>query len=239
MNTLRRSMALALLGAGAVFGQARAEVSAELDAFGSYVRTVVETGASVRNPRIWAVTRLRIGHVALNSRGDKAGDLYPAVAEDGAHQRWPWVVWSHFNGLDYDLVWSRWDGRGWSPTTAVVPGNDRSDAVDPAVAISADGRPCAVWLSRGAGATTVQMSMFLVSVWSPPMVISDLGDDAMSPRVAWLSDGRIQVDYDTIGAHVTKTIAFIKPLSITDDLNPGTPSGVTTNVTQPPLGGGK
>src|SRR5262245_60683746 len=147
MNTLRRSMALALLGAGAVFGQARAEVSAELDAFGSYVRTVVETGASVRNPRIWAVSRFRIGHVALNSRGDKAGDLFPAVAEDASHQRWPWVVWSHFNGQDYDLVWSRWDGRGWSPTTAVVPGIDRSDAVDPAVAVSADGRPCAVWLS--------------------------------------------------------------------------------------------
>src|SRR5262249_40405978 len=94
MNTLRRSMALALLGAGAVFGQARAEVSAELDAFGSYVRTVIVANASVRNPRIWSVSPYRTGRIALNSRGDLAGDLYPAVAEDAAHQRWPWVVWS-------------------------------------------------------------------------------------------------------------------------------------------------
>ncbi|HEX4823162.1 MAG TPA: hypothetical protein VFV19_02505 [Candidatus Polarisedimenticolaceae bacterium] len=237
MNTLRRSMALALLSAGAVFGQARAEVSAELDAFGGYVRTVIEANASVRNPRIWTVSHLRMGRVALNTRGDRSGDLYPAVAEDTAHQRWPWVVWSHFNGLDFDLVWSRWEGRGWSQVKAVVPGIDRSDAVDPAIAISAGGRPYVVWLSRGAGAATVQMSMFLVSVWSPPMVISDPGDDAMSPQIAWLSDGRIQVDYDTIGAHVTKTITFASTSTVTDDLNPGTSAGVTSNVTQPPIGG--
>jgi len=236
MNTLRRSVSLALVCTCAVFSVARAEVSAEVDAFGRYVRTVIEASASVRNPRIWTVSHLRTGRVALNSRGDHAGDLYPAVAEDATHQRWPFVVWSHFNGLDYDLVWSRWEGRGWSPTRAVVPGTGRADAVDPAVAVSADGHPCAVWLSRGAGAATVQMSIFLVSAWSAPLVISDPGDDAMSPSIAWLSDGRVQIDYDTIGAHVTKTIAFLEPLTIGDDTNPLNPS-VTTNVTQPPIGG--
>ena len=234
MNTLRRSMGLALLSACALFGQARAEVSAELDAFGGYVRTVIEASASVRNPRIWTVSHLRSGRVALNARGDRTGDLYPAVAEDATHQRWPFVVWSHFNGLDFDLVWSRWEGRGWSKVGTIVSGP--SDAVDPAVAISADGRPCAVWLSRGTGGATVQMSLFLVSTWSAPIVISDPGDDAMSPSIAWLSDGRIQIDYDTIGAHITKTIAFVEPLTITDDPSPLPPT-VTSTVTQPPLGG--
>jgi hypothetical protein len=231
MNTLPKSIAAALLGIAAVVAPARAEVNL----FGSYVRTVITTSASVRNPRIWTVTHARFGRAPLNPRGDVAGDLFPAVAEDATQQRWPWVVWSHFNGTDYDLVWSRWSGDGWTAIAPLEADGNPADAVDPAIAMSSDGRPHAVWLSRAAGPATVELSIFLVSRWMAPLAISDPGEDAMNPAIAFLPDGHIQVSYDTIAAHVTKLISFARPLTITDELTPFPSVTVTSTFTAPPL----
>ena len=82
----RRSLAAAaalLLTAPLAAPAIRAEVSAETDAFGRYVRTIVVTQASVRQHRIWQTVRRSIwGHQALNPNGDRTGDMYPAIAEN-------------------------------------------------------------------------------------------------------------------------------------------------------------
>ena len=238
MNTSRRSVIGAILAALAVAVPARAEVSAEMNAFGRYVRTVIYASASVRNPRIWTVSRARFGNVPLNPGGDAVGDLFPVVAEDASPQRWPWVVWSRYNGNDFDLVWSRWNGTQWSPIAPVDRARDAADAVDPSIAIGSDG-PRLVWLSRGDGPAQVMLSIFLATQWMVPFPVSDPGEDAMNPTITLLPDGRMQVTYDTLAARVTKIVEFARPMTITDDLFPTGNVGATTTTTVPPVGGQK
>jgi hypothetical protein len=226
--------ASALVAGLALAGPVRAEVSAETDAFGNYLRTVIYASASVKNPRIWSAGRPRFGRWPLNRNGDATGDLFPVVRENPAQRNWPWALWSHFNGRDYDLVWSRWAGASWSAIAPVAADPSPDDAVDPSLAFGADGRPYAVWLSRNEGSAEVSMSIFLATQWMAPFRISEIGEDAVNPSIAVLPDGRIQVTYDTAVAHVTTIVAFAQPMTITDDLTPF--NTVTVSSTASPLG---
>jgi hypothetical protein len=232
MNSSRRLFAGALLAGLAVATSARAEVAAQTNGVGVYVRTVIYANASLHNPRIWSVIRPRVGCVPLNPAGDATGDLFPAIAENRTQSQWPWVMWSHFNGSDYDLVWARWQGTRWSPISPVEAAGSPDDALEPALAFGAEGRPYAVWLSEGAGRASVSVSLFLATQWMTPFRVSDLGEDASNPSIAVLPDGRIQVGYDTPDSHVTRIVAFARPMTITDDL---TPFGTVT-VSPPPDG---
>jgi len=229
MNTSRRLLVGAVLLGTALVTPVRAEVSAVTDVFGQYVRTVIYANASIRTPRIWHVSRPRIGFIPLNPHGDAAGDLLPVIAENTAQHGWPWAVWSHFNGREYNLVWSRWLGGSWSPVAPIEAVPAVGDAVDPFLAFGGDGRAYAVWLSRGTGPAEVKLSIFLATQWMAPYVVSDVGEDAADPSIALLPDGQMQVSYDTPTAHVTKIVAFARPMTITDDLTPF--SNVTTSAT--------
>lgn len=228
MKTARRLLAIGALALLAPCAPLRAEVSAETDALGHYLRTVVFTTASVKNNlRIWAVNRIKANYSPLNPAGDLTGDLFPLVAENSAQQRWPWVAWSRFNGRDYDLVWSRWLGTGWSPVSQIEPGPGPDDAIDPDIAFDAGGRTHMVWLSRGSGPAQVNLSIFLSTHWMMPFRVSDATDDALNPTVTVLADGTIQVSYDTPRGRVTKIIRFAKPKTITDDITPFNTLSVT------------
>jgi hypothetical protein len=233
MNTSRRLLASALVAGFGFAAPLRAEVSAETNALGSYLRTVIYANASVKHPRIWSVSRPRVGRSPLNPDGDATGDLFPAIGENQAQRGWPWALWSHFNGRDYDLVWSRWRGTGWSPVAPVEADPAADDAVDPSLAFGADGRPYAVWLSRGEGTAEVSMSIFLATQWMAPFRISEIGEDAVDPSIAVLPDGRIQVSYDTPVAHVTTIVVFAQPMTILDDLTPF--NTVTVSTTESPI----
>lgn len=220
MNTSRKLFAGALVAGLALALPARAEVSAETNVLGGYLRTVIRTNASIKSPRIWGVTRPMFGRSPLNPDGDATGDLFPVVRENPAQQRWPWALWSHFNGRDYDLVWSRWLGTSWSAIESVEAVTSIDDAVDPALAFGVDGRPYAVWVSRGAGPARVSMSIFLATRWMLPFGVSEIGEDSADPEILVLPDGRLQVSYDTPEARITKIVSFARPLTITDDLTP-------------------
>jgi len=215
-----------LTGAGIVVlataGQAaRAEVSAQTDATGTYLRTVVFSNTSARNFRIWSVTRLRFGSWPLNPSGDASGDLWPVISESPVGQRWPWVVWSHFNGRDFDLVWSRWTGSGWMAISNVDSAPDGRDALDPKVNFDVSGRPHMAWVSSGvSGADHVYLSVFLASRWMTPFLVSDPTEDATNPEIGVETDGAITVSYDTPTGHVMRTVSFLHPATITDDITP-------------------
>jgi hypothetical protein len=230
MNTSRKLFAGVVLAGLTLAVPARAEVAAETNVFGNYVRTVIYAGASARHPRIWSVTRMRLGFTPLNPRGDATGDLLPVVAENPAQQGWPLAVWSRFNGLNYDLVWSRWEGRSWSPIAAVEEGPSPFDAIDPVIAFNANGRAHMVWMSQDDSSSTVYLSIFQGGKWMSPYRVSDPGELAIRPAIEVLADGSVLASYDTSTLHVVKTIIFAVPTTITDDLNPfGT--GATTTAT--------
>jgi hypothetical protein len=236
MNTARKFLTGAALAALAACLPARAEVSAQTDTGGNYLRTVIYSNASAKNFRIWTVSRLRLGYWPLNPSGDLSGDLWPTIAEGPLNQRWPWVVWSHFDGQTFDLVFSRWTGTGWMVTSNVAASASGRDELDPRVSFDMTGRPHLVWVSSGvAGPDHVYLSVFLSTRWMAPFLVSNPLEDAQNPDIVVQPDGTIVVSYDTPAGHVTRTVRFLHPLTITDDITPFSTVSVTSTTTTPSL----
>lgn len=234
MRAMRSALAFALLGIAGLYAPARAEVSAQLDATGNYVRTVVFTNASVHNLRIWTVTRAKVSYVPLNPTGDVSGDLWPYIVDSPTAQRWPWAVWSHFNGGDYDLVFSRWNGTSWQPTSGVEDAAGADDALSPRLAYDPSARPHLVWLSASAdGHATVMLSVYLATCWMAPFPVSSPDEAPSNPEITVLPDGTIQISYDTVWGRVTKEVQFARPYTITDDITPFNAIWVTNMSSTP------
>ncbi len=215
------AVAGALLAGVAAEIPARAEVSAEVDAYGTYVRTVVLSSASLRSLKIWTVARARAAMFQpLNPDGDLNGDLWPFIAENPYDANRPWVVWSRFNGRDYDLAWSRWTPAGWSPVEWVEHATNLGDDMDPFVAIGPDSRPYVTWWRGENGIGRVYFSVFLATAWGPATPVSDPDVDSRSPVITVEPDGTIVVQFDTPGGPVTRRIKLILPTTITDDIIP-------------------
>ena len=219
MNIARKLFAVAIV-AGCCASAVHAEVAAETDVFGTYVRTVVSSNTS-RVLRIWTVGRVRPTHWPLNPSGDSNGDLFPYVAENPAQGRWPWVAWSRFNGTDYDLAWSRWTGRGWTPVATVETVPDGSDALAPALSFDAGGRAYAVWESHTpSGASQVRFSLFLSTRWMTSIQVSGDDENASEPAISVRDDGTVEVTYETPEGPMIRLLRIVRPWTITDDITP-------------------
>lgn len=210
---------LILLLVGCAFG-ARAEVSAELDSLEDYVRTVILANSSMKNLRIWSVVRARTDMVPLNPDGDARGDLWPVIGEL-PQSRGAWVVWSAFNGEEYDLAWSRWlpEGR-WRDPAWLAASDAVGDDLDTDITVEPDGRPYIAWWREENGIGRVFISFYLSTRWLAPYLVSDAGVDSRYPRLDLDEDGDIRVTYHTPDGRTTKVVVFRRPDTITDELNP-------------------
>lgn len=230
MRTRRRSSlaATALLLTTVLGTPSRAEVSAETDAYGNYVRTTILSQASVRQCRIWRVLRRHVwGAYPLNPDGDRNGDQFPTIGENPENHNYPWAMWSRFNGYDYDLAWSRWERGGWTSIQWVGDNPEPGDDLGPALAFDTTGRPYAAWWRDDGGTGTVYLSMFLVTRWMTPFAISEAEVDSRYPAVAFLPDGSLQVRYQTATGPEVRIIGLTFPDTITDDF---TPFGTVTRI---------
>jgi hypothetical protein len=240
MRTHRNLLAaIALLAATGYAFEVRAEVAAETDVSGNYLRTAIVAGASTKRLKIWSVTRLRPLSYALNPGGDVNGDLWPLVAENPHDANRPWVVWSRYTGAGYDLAWARWLQTGWTrPAWVEEPGEAaHGDDLDPRVAFASTGRPYLVWWRNEGGIGRVYLSIFLESRWMAAYPVSSEGVDSRSPGIVLLDDGRMQIDYDTPAGHVVDFVTLNRPLSITDDIDPmARINGGASGSTVPPAG---
>ena len=102
------------------------EVSARLDEDGNYVGMSFRFGTQAR---IWSSPAPTLTRRPLNANGDILGDLAPTIVESPLSGRWPVAVWAHPNGPDYDLVFSRWTGRSWTPMAFSSNGNASASRV--------------------------------------------------------------------------------------------------------------
>jgi len=200
---------------------AAAEVAVRTERNGDYAGTevIVRTG---NGSEVWAPTmRSRRLHT-LNPFGDRRGDLWPAVVESSQVPHHPWVVWSRFNGADYDLVWSRWADGAWTSEQWIVGhGPTRGDDLDPDLRFSDDGLPYVVWWRDENGIGRVYFSAFLAGRWAPPVAVSPSGKDGRHPVIRTATaDGIVQIDYQFEGETVSQALALVGPGTITDDINP-------------------
>jgi hypothetical protein len=205
---------------------ARAEVSVETDPFGNYLRTVVYANTSGRTLRVWGVQRSRPLAFPLNRQGDFLRDGWPTIAENPAAGGWPWVFWSRSNGSDYDLVYSRWLGAGWSEIAWVEAGPSAGDDLDPSADFDDEGQAVLAWWRNESGTGRIYLSRFQSAGWTAPLLLSDPAVDSRYPTVTALPDGAVRVDFHTPDGTVSVVVSFRKPLSINDDLAPvgATPS---------------
>ena len=101
---------LLILGACA---PALAEVSVRTDRNGDYLATqVFYAGNDGYEKKVWSPRGRGIRKVeVLNEHGDANGDLWPEICESSIAPHYPLVVWSRFNGTEFDLAWSLWTGQ--------------------------------------------------------------------------------------------------------------------------------
>jgi len=197
----------------------RAEVTAEVDPTGRYVRTLIISRMTVERVSIWAAVP-RSGYVPLNPYGDLSQDLWPVLLEDPAAGNWPWVVWSRFNGADYDLAWSRWTDRGWQDVRWLQDAHLMGNDVDPDLTLDQKSRPYVAWWSDQAGVGQVYFSVFLETRWMDAYRVSDPGVDSRYPTITAQPDGSITVDFDTPGGVQRRTLLLNEGVSINDDADP-------------------
>jgi hypothetical protein len=158
---------------------------------------------------------------ALNPNGDSNGDLWPTITEGPSAPHYPMVVWSKFNGANYDIAWSRWTDHGWAPVEWLMDGEMPGDDLDADLVIDAHGeRPYLVWWSDTDSAGKVYFSVYLADNWIPPLLISNPEVDSRYPTVEVVAEGMLKVLYDTPNGTVTQFVALGSPDTITDDINP-------------------
>ena len=105
----------------------------------------------------------RIGGALLNPRGDANGDLWPTIVKSSVAPHYPWVVWSRFNGANYDLAWSRWQGSTWGSIQWILPERTPGDDLDADLTFDQKGTPYVVWWRESEeGLGEVYLSMGVV-----------------------------------------------------------------------------
>lgn len=201
--------------------ETQAEVAVRTDRFGDYVATQVITKGSRGEPAIWGQNgRISRRHYVLNPDGDRNGDLWPLVAESNRSPHYPWVVWSRFNGEDYDMAWARWTGKRWSPIGWVESEATTGNDLDPDVSFDVTGRAYIVWSREENGSTRVYLSVYLVNRWMDGFLVSDPTQDSRYPTIVNHEGDALEVEYRTSQGTVRQFVAFSRPVTITDDINP-------------------
>jgi hypothetical protein len=222
MTKHSRLFALGLCLLFAVSASVHAEVSVRTDRDGHYVTTqVTVSGPHGKETKIWSPSGRGNRRAApLNPYGDANGDLFPAIAESTDSTRHPWVVWSRFNGVSYDVAWSRWTDNGWSPIEWISPGSGLEDDLDPDVAFDKSGRTYCVWWSEEDGTGRVYASNYEGRRWTGAYLLSDPAEDSRYPTFYTGDDGLLRVRYLTPRGLVDEVISQRDPDTITDDINP-------------------
>jgi hypothetical protein len=224
---MRRGLFAATLALVALsFGlESRAEIRVVTDRNGDYRETrilmpdMLAFGAGASN--VWTPVG-RVGKDAtLNPTGADNRDLWPAIAESKGSANRAWAVWSRLDGLDYDLVWSRWTDDGWQRIEWLDEGTaGQGDDLDPYITFDINGRTYVAWWRAEGDFGRVYLSMFLVTQWMTAFPVSDFDVDSRYPSVEVLSDGTIFVKYETPEGTVVHTVVFDEPVTITDDIDP-------------------
>jgi lysophospholipase L1-like esterase len=119
--------------------------------------------------------------------------LSPSVALDG--NGFPWVVWSAYDGHDYEIYCSHWNGKTWSKEEKITD-NDGTDS-SPALAFAYGAVPIVVW-SQFSGRVSSLAGKYRSGLnWSREIQIASSQDHFnKSPKIA-VRDDRIGITWQS------------------------------------------
>jgi len=131
----------------------------------------------------------------------------------------PWVVWSAYDGLDYEIFVSSWNGESWSPEEKITD-NGQAD-LSPAIAFVHGTIPLVLW-SRTSGPASALYAQYKQGYdWSPEIqVIQTQNETLRSPKIAVLDD-RLAVTWES-GEAIRSFSLLFRDLAEKASLVPGT-----------------
>ncbi len=174
---------LCFLCVGSLF----AEVSVVLDGQGRYVKTLTLFKTKHHQTFYWEPIRKGIpDYQMLNITGDLNGDDQPRFAEH-PFEKTPWVVWPYFDGVDFEIVYSRWTGSGWSHPLPVWDEENEINDVESSIAFEGSGIPF-VTFTRKTETPQIYVSAFLYGKWLKPVLVSDPSIDSSKPTFIFQND---------------------------------------------------
>jgi lysophospholipase L1-like esterase len=128
----------------------------------------------------------------LNS-DSRTPHLSPSVDLDGTG--FPWVVWSAYDGNDYEIYSSHWDGRTWSKEEKITD-NDVTDS-SPALAFDYGAVPIVVWSQFSGKASSLAGKYRSGLNWSREIQIASSQDHLYRfPKIA-VRDNRVGITWQS------------------------------------------
>jgi hypothetical protein len=128
----------------------------------------------------------------VNADGDARGDKYPDfVLRQGFT---PAVVWSYWDGQDFEVAYSEWTGAAWSATLLLT--NNSTDDLEPKIEMDAAGRPILTWWRAGAPSAVYAMRRTSSASWESESPVSQAAEPARAPTLALPLDGYVRVAYE-------------------------------------------
>ncbi len=131
----------------------------------------------------------------------------------------PWVVWSAYDGRDYEIFVSSWNGKSWSPEEKITD-NGQAD-LSPAIAFVHGTIPLVLW-SRTSGPASALYARYKQGYdWSPEIqVIQTQNETLRSPKIAVLDD-RLGMAWES-GEAIRSFSLLFRDLAEKASLVPGT-----------------
>ncbi len=94
----------------------------------------------------------------------------------------PHVAWSAYDGDDYEIYYSNWDGYKWSQETRIIHNQNISDTF-PSISLFLDTIPIVAWLRSSKEKREIYFSYRRDEEWSPEIRISGGMHITASPRL--------------------------------------------------------
>lgn len=129
----------------------------------------------------------------LVSADDSSSDLMPTLAIDGRGR--PWVAWSGEYDGKSGVLYSRWEGEGWSPERLVDMPFSLLGGGEPALAMGPSGEPGLAWTAYDRQGSYIAYSRWEGDDWGRPQEITGEGlpispslimDGKETPHILWV-----------------------------------------------------
>ena len=117
----------------------------------------------------------------------------------------PWVVWSGYDGEDYEVVGVRWDGAEWSDEEALT--DDAGSDAWPGIVFLGHSLPVVVWANSRGWTTSLRARVFAAGAWGPTLELLAPGENIAEPRAS-VRGGRLVLSWMSQGAVRTMALSY-------------------------------
>ena len=157
----------------------------------------------------------------LNPQGDLRGDKRPDIVLQRGFP--PAVVWSYWDGADFEIAFSEWDGAAWSVPRLLT--DNAADDLDPKIILDAAGRPVITWWRTDATPAVFSTRRTADGLWESETRVSQQGESARTPAIALPPDGHVRIGYEVTGSPERQVV-------VTRDnrINPEDPPGYVPEI---------